>query len=175
MWSSSHQLERFVTERARDAIDLCNELWLARSKSQLPGSCSVSASTPPQNRLIIDLSQDASRSPWAERMRSRDKNSDFYSYQADRTVLGIEHWMCLGFPTEKLNVQGLTQHELKDVSGEAMACPCVGLTASHSWRATHIHYSPQSHPVRHLATELSISSLSRRSCCTPHRQRPSCG
>ena len=106
-WSSTHSLKGITTERGKDVVDLCHEITK-------------------DDAMVVDISQDASRLPWAKRVRSIVKNSELYSFSKDRTLHGVEHLRLLGFPTQKLNIP-LTASELKDVSGEAMAVPAIGL------------------------------------------------
>ena len=105
-WSTSHDL-RGVGSCAR-AIDMIDLGWAVVGRQP----------------LFIDLSQAAQRHPWATHVRSLVSGSVVYAYELDRTLLPSEHYALLGFPkladTCRLSA---TQH--RDLTGEAMACPCV--------------------------------------------------
>ena len=107
-WSASHRLSGLTqTERAKDVVDLCYEI------TKNPN-------------MIIDVSQNGSRSPWSCRVGSLVRHSEFYCMSLDRTIQAPEHLRLLGFPTSRLRLS-MSHAECKDVSGEAMGAPSIGI------------------------------------------------
>ena len=83
--------------------------------------------------LIVDVSQDARRGAYADAaVRSMCSGSVFYSYQHDRLLCPSEHLLLLGWNrgvVESLP-DSLTPPMLRELSGESMACPSVGVALS---------------------------------------------
>ena len=104
-WSEMHNLSGVVNERC---VDLINLAWA--SVGRLP--------------LYCDLSQSASRKPWCQSVRSIVSASVIYSFEADRILILEEHYRLLGIDME---LPPLTPGDHRNLTGEAMAAPSVGL------------------------------------------------
>eukprot|EP00971_Amphidinium_carterae_P006078 119700-Amphidinium_carterae.1 len=110
-WSDAKRPMRGAkTARAKDAINICAAL---RPEAFNPASS-----------LILDLSQNAHRSPWSIGVRSITTSSDLFSFDLGRTLTGSEHFKLLGFPDVQLGK--LSQRQMKHLVGEAMSPPAVG-------------------------------------------------
>eukprot|EP00971_Amphidinium_carterae_P252474 5012224-Amphidinium_carterae.4 len=111
LWSSTHSLIGVSTRRQIDIIDLAWTVWQQKQLQDLPH---------------VDISQSASRMPVSRGIRSVVSASTLYSYQKDRVVTAAEHWGLLGFPAN-VDLHMLTTSQIRDLSGEAMGLPQVGL------------------------------------------------
>ena len=110
--------------RARDLVDLCAQIWEKRQRS-------LGSSDPDCLKkcvYIVDISQDGSREPCAERCRSLVSNSSLFCYSRDRLLVPKEHLLLLGWP-QCVRVQHLSPTAQRDLAGESMSPPCVGLAA----------------------------------------------
>ena len=117
LWSDTHRLFGIPggASRPRDVVDLaCQSI---RQKGG-PGT-NLAA-------YLVDVSQDGSRKPWAENMRSMTTGSCFYTFAFDRILGASEHLNMLGCPPH-LVLQDLSESSMKDLSGEAFACPTTGV------------------------------------------------
>ena len=100
------------TERVQDLIHLSFD-W-AQSKGE------------DIDDIYVDCSQDVGHKPWTKgSVRSLTTSSEIYSSRLDRAILASEHFRLLGFgPVCLMN---LSHRQVRDLSGEAMSPPCVGL------------------------------------------------
>ena len=76
--------------------------------------------------FLVDTSQDGARRPWSSQVRSITTGSCFYSFAFDRLIGASEHLSILGFPTD-LELQSLSESSIKDLVGEAFACPTTAV------------------------------------------------
>ena len=111
-WSDHALLLGITTDRARDLLDIAFQIH------QMTAGESVKC------RLLCDVSQDAHRRLWSNHFRSLVKASTYYSFALDRCVFAEEHLRALGFP--HLDLEGFSEHCLRDLAGEAMSAPAVG-------------------------------------------------
>ena len=114
--------------RVRDSIDLCYALHHQRMLEKEVGA----SGGPKRNAAgffdidcVLDTSQDMSRKPWAQRVRSMCSGSAFCYFPRDRMIVPREHLALLGFG--QVCTTSLSHAQLRELSGEAMACPSVGL------------------------------------------------
>ena len=78
--------------------------------------------------FVLDVSQQVERRPWRapDGFRSMTRSSEYFLYSQDRLALAVEHLRVLGFPSNS-KLDGLTGANLRCLSGDAMAMPCVTL------------------------------------------------
>ena len=76
--------------------------------------------------ILVDVSQDGGRRPWSGHLRSMTTSSCFYSFSADRLLVGSEHMNIMGFPSH-LNLQHLSESAVKDLIGEAFSLPTTSV------------------------------------------------
>ena len=128
-WDVGHDLRGVgASLRVRDLINLTYEQHHSKMKSlgeELPSSGYYKCD------LYLDVSQDAKRNAVMEgSLRSLCAGSCFYSFRADRSITAAEHLLLCGWSekavTDVLAV-GMKPSILRDLSGESMAPPCVGL------------------------------------------------
>eukprot|EP00971_Amphidinium_carterae_P348678 6490622-Amphidinium_carterae.1 len=76
-----------------------------------------------EDMLICDTSQSGARRPWmlGGCLRNLNTSSVLFSYSKRRVLTGYEHLQLLGFVAPE--VSGLTDHQLRSLSGEAMSLP----------------------------------------------------
>ena len=78
------------------------------------------------NNLFCDVSQNLSRKPWGG-LRTLTTSTILYSFQKDRLILPEEGLRILGFPSTSTLVRGISQGDVSDIVGQAMAVPAVVL------------------------------------------------
>ena len=77
--------------------------------------------------LYIDISQSVDWKPWTiGSIRSVTTGTQIFALQRDRLVTEMELMRCLGFPPWSIP-EGLSRHTLRDLCGQCMALPAVGL------------------------------------------------
>jgi hypothetical protein len=81
-----------------------------------------------KSNLIVDLSQGLTRTPWHDGFPTFTTSSLLYSFDQDRVVPEKCKFRMLGFG--ELSDGDLSDHALRDLSGEAMAVPVVTLVLS---------------------------------------------
>ena len=90
------------------------------------------------SRFYVDVSQDVLRRPWTcDWLRSLTTSTQLYGVVEDRAVLAREHMRFLGFP-QQVDLTGQTQITIKDLAGEGMAPPCIGLVMVSALAALHL-------------------------------------
>eukprot|EP00971_Amphidinium_carterae_P177957 3529315-Amphidinium_carterae.4 len=79
-------------------------------------------------QLFTDVSQNASRKPWAEGMlRSLTTSSDIYAHGLRRKLHVCELYKFMGF--ESIDFANLSPVQAKDLLGEAMAVPVITMVS----------------------------------------------
>ena len=136
----SWRAQRYLTgvpplERPRDVLDLCYQrYWKATEErykkegkdfQSLIGEDGLIAC-----RLFADLSQDGRRKAFAPHLRSMCSSSAYYTFDRDRMISPWEHLEFLGWHVSRLRLDGLTLHAVRDLAGEAMAAPSIGLAVT---------------------------------------------
>ena len=110
------------TERGIDLVNIC---WAIESnKAKAKGEAVP-------EHLVVDTSQCVTRRPWSYRIRSMTTTSCFFHFSSQRCIVAAEHFKILGF--EDLSpecLDRLSEKKLKDLCGESMSPPCVGLAAA---------------------------------------------
>ena len=77
--------------------------------------------------LYVDISQSLDWKPWTiGSIRSVTTGTQIFSLQRDRLVTEVELMRCLGFPPWSIPAS-LSRHALRDLGGQCMALPAVGL------------------------------------------------
>lgn len=77
-----------------------------------------------QQILVCDISQGVERSPWHTMVPTFTTSGEYYMFGPDRLIEEPEKLSALGF--DKVNLEGLSTSEVKDLAGEAMALPSIG-------------------------------------------------
>ena len=77
--------------------------------------------------LLCDCSQNVDRKPWVCKFGTFTTSCEYYSYGLDRMIFEEEKLAMLGFNVRCLNLDSILSSQLRDLAGEAMALPCVGL------------------------------------------------
>ena len=101
--------------RTRDIIDLGYTILK-----------SLSTPEPEDSVMFIDTSQCATRSPWCLRtVNVLTTSTELFSYGARRYLIPREYFRLMGF--EGFNPGSLSPSCQKDLMGEGMSIPCIGL------------------------------------------------
>ena len=126
-WSDGHRMQGLPpNKRCLELVDLTYQRHHLAQANQgaLPNSDGYM-----ECGILIDVSQDIRRSCYAHNhMRSLCSGSSIYCYDKDRMIVPLEHLAVLGWDIEKVHPKlptTLTASKLRDLSGEAMALPCV--------------------------------------------------
>ena len=106
-----------ASERVRDIVDLGYNI-MKRFNSTLN-----------EEDLYIDVSQCASRSPWVSNgvLKAMTTSTQLYCYSQQRFVTPIELGATLGFEKDVYDYRCLTVSDQKQMLGESMSVPCIGL------------------------------------------------
>ena len=83
--------------------------------------------------VFLDTSQSASRGAFSENyIRAMCASSSYYSFAEDRAIKPYEHLLLLGWSKSLVRRAGmeLSSSQLRDLAGESMGCPCIGLIAA---------------------------------------------
>eukprot|EP00971_Amphidinium_carterae_P335431 6471264-Amphidinium_carterae.4 len=116
-WSASNEMRGVNSQRARDLIDLACQM---QDKEDWGSS----------KFLTIDYSQSAERKPWSHSScKSLVCASSLFICSRDRIAHPVEHAAMLGFDIKTMNFEGLSWSEIRDLTGDAMAAPTVGVVA----------------------------------------------
>jgi hypothetical protein len=97
------------SKRMREALDIA---WAAGPKT-FP--------------LYIDLSQCISRKKWGSEGFCLTTTSLIYDFEMDQVWSPKAHLALQGHPVTDLSLEGFSQSDLKDLAGEGMFIPCVGM------------------------------------------------
>ena len=119
-----------ASERTRDLINVVYRKFhvAKRSQGMIPNPDGFYTCD-----LVLDVRQDVRRSTKTEgHLRSMCSGSVYYSFCLDRAIQAIEHLALLGWSQASLSsiAQEFSPSMIRDLAGESMACPCVGLAAS---------------------------------------------
>ena len=141
-WTASHKLAALPqSTRVRDLVDLLH----AQSYSKLkldPRTAAEPDTAFERTQLIVDVTQDARRhtcsvncSHGSQSLRSMCSGSNFYMFSRDRCVVPCEHMMLLGWSPAEIkrvlnNTPSLKPSALRDLAGEGMGAPCIGLAVA---------------------------------------------
>ena len=74
---------------------------------------------------MVNVSQDIARRAWGYVCPTLCKSSELFSYDRQRMIHPAEHLITLGFDISGLKLSQFSHKELKDLSGDSMAMPCV--------------------------------------------------
>eukprot|EP00971_Amphidinium_carterae_P288790 5734399-Amphidinium_carterae.1 len=75
---------------------------------------------------MVDITQNGHRKPWSVQPRSICGDSKLFFFPRGRALVAVEHLLLMGWKATT-NVSGATAHQVRDLAGEAMAPPCVGM------------------------------------------------
>ena len=126
-WSQSHSMRGVpLVPRVLDLIELTYQRYHQRTLQTCPYA-EVGPDGLLQCRLLLDVSQCASRRAFSHHVRSFCSGKAIYSFEKDRLLTADEHMLCLGWPSEKVPAKQFSQATLKELSGESMACPCIAV------------------------------------------------
>ena len=133
-WSSRKELWGIPqTARVKDVIDVSVQIYMTHllAKRQKETTKKLTVKDLKDEEWMacpwyIDISQNASRKPFSNHLRSMVANSCFYSCLKDRVVLPVEHLLVLGWPSNVVTAS-LSANSIRELAGESMACPAVGL------------------------------------------------
>eukprot|EP00971_Amphidinium_carterae_P335582 6471521-Amphidinium_carterae.2 len=120
-WSDGRDLRGVASGRATDNVDICFQMWFKKTEQLHTNSAEVDCP------LVMDLSQSAMRVPAGLKLRSLVANSCYYHFRRNRVLFPIEYMSCLGWPLDRLKTPNISTSGLRDLSGESMALPAVGL------------------------------------------------
>ena len=127
-WTSQKQLHMVpCNERVLDLID--SVYGLHHKSLNLSESAKASQLVQPCS-LIVDITQSLARKVFSTSVRSMCSHSQYYSYELDRLLLPVEHYALLGWKLSDIEVGFLTGAQQRDLAGESMAVPCVGLACA---------------------------------------------
>ena len=77
---------------------------------------------------FADVSQSVERNPFTDgHLKTLTQRSSTYSYEGDCVFSAEDHLKTLGFSDAHTRSTGMSQGELKSLSGEAFSMPCVSL------------------------------------------------
>ena len=113
-WSMEKNLMGARARRERDLLDLCF------------AECDDGQNL---QESYADISQSATRRPWSHAgVRSLISHSTIYSFAEDRCLIGLEHFLLLGWPhPDDMTYPQMTEAQYRSLSGEAMALPSVAV------------------------------------------------
>ena len=96
-------------------LDICASVML-KLHGEIPNDC------------IVDISQSAERKPWkiGGTIPTPCTSSMFYLLKHRRLLTPVTMFEIMGWPKEKLNLNGLSVHDARILVGQMMAVPCVG-------------------------------------------------
>lgn len=96
-------------------LDICASVML-KLHGEIPNDC------------IVDISQSAERKPWkiGGGIPTPCTSSMFYLLKHRRLLTPVTMFEIMGWPKEKLNLNGLSVHDARILVGQMMAVPCVG-------------------------------------------------
>eukprot|EP00971_Amphidinium_carterae_P063639 1259393-Amphidinium_carterae.3 len=110
--------------RVQDAIDIHYQRY---HKKQLQAGLQASDNGLFPCDLITDVTQCVKRSACSSSLRAMCSASSFYFYGADRMLLLEEHLGLLGWRYSRIVLKNLKESQVRDLSGESMAPPCIAV------------------------------------------------
>lgn len=109
-------------------LDLANSAWGARLMSSAARSA-ASATSRLRNNFWLDISQNHIREPWGS-IGCLTRQTTWYSYEHDCVLSGEDHALIQGLPPGQMPLEQFSEGERKSLTGEAFACPCIGLISA---------------------------------------------
>ena len=113
-------------QRMLEALDICYARFHKRALVEHPETRDPHTGLFPCE-WVLDLSQDAARKAHAPLIRSMCANSLFFDFGSDRVLHPAEHLVALGWPHDVVQGVGLSPSSVRDLAGESMSPPCIGL------------------------------------------------
>ncbi len=113
-----------VTPRIKEVVNL-GFLWSCRQRGLSPLDSAARAAA--AKDLIIDVSQNPSRSAWSHGLRRVCRKSAFYSYESDRKLVPYEALRIYGWSNPSLH--GVSSSDAWDLIGETMALQTLAVAA----------------------------------------------
>ena len=120
-FSSDPNMKMLVPDRVAHLLDCAH--WASSERE-----ASRRATVGTVQRTIVDVSQNITRHPWSATgvIPTLTTSADFFFLGQRRFMHPKERVRLLGFP-HTLATEGLTDVDLKNLTGEAMGLPAVGL------------------------------------------------